>query len=109
MTDIGAICLECPEENGSEACKSCGYGNPCLGCKDYDWQKDTCKSNGGCGMTKLEYCRLELDNHIGGLEISKSTGYWTEDDERTLNLMLMIKEILSNVEIIKDDHDRIGG
>lgn len=48
-------------------------------------------------MTKLEYVRLELDNHIAGLKISKSTGYWTEDDERILNLMLMIKDILDSV------------
>lgn len=100
----GDECLICPEKVDSEACKMCSLANPCLGCGDYDQQKDSCKSNGGCGMTKLEYCRLELDNHIGGLEISKSTGYWTEDDERTLNLMLMIKEILSNVEP-KEGHD----
>jgi len=56
-------------------------------------------------MTKLEYCRLELDNHIGGLEISKAAGIWTEDDERTLELMLLIKDILSNVREVKDDAD----
>ena len=47
-------------------------------------------------MTKLEYIRLELDNHIAGLKISKSTGCWSEDDERILNLMLMIKDILDS-------------
>lgn len=51
-------------------------------------------------MTQLEYVRLELDNHIGGLEISKSVlpDSWTEDDERTLNLMLRIKDILSRIK-----------
>jgi len=56
-------------------------------------------------MTKLEYCRLELDNHIGGLEISKAAGYWSEDDEQTLELLLMIKDILNSIREVKDDAD----
>ena len=51
-------------------------------------------------MTELEYCRMMLDNHIGGLKISKSAlpETWTEDDERTLDLMVRIKAILDRVE-----------
>ena len=37
------------EEMGLKDCKHCSLGNPCLGCSDYDAQKDICKSNGGCG------------------------------------------------------------
>lgn len=53
-------------------------------------------------MDELEYCRRMLDNHIGGLEISKATGYWNEDDERTLDLMVRIKGILERIEV-KDE------
>ena len=50
-------------------------------------------------MTELGYCRIMLDNHIAGLKISKATGYWTDDDERTLDLMQRIKAILDRVEV----------
>lgn len=46
MTDR---CLMCQEAIGSDACKLCPFGNPCLDCLDYDRKSDTCKSNGGCG------------------------------------------------------------
>ena len=49
-------------------------------------------------MTELGYCRLMLDNYIGGLEISKATGYWTEEDERVLYLIRKIKSILERVD-----------
>ena len=55
-------------------------------------------------LEKLGYARIMLDNHIDGLEISKATGYWSDDDERTLNLMYLIKGILSN---IKEEDDWI--
>lgn len=42
--DIGDNCDYCEERN----CKDCRFGNPCLGCIDYDRENDTCKSNGGC-------------------------------------------------------------
>lgn len=42
--DIGDLCAYCEEGN----CKSCSLANPCLGCIDYDEEKDTCKSKGGC-------------------------------------------------------------
>lgn len=42
--------------------------------------------------------RLMLENHIAGLKISKSTGYWNDDDERTLDLMERIKAILDRVQ-----------
>ena len=48
-------------------------------------------------MSKLSFVRIELDNYINGLEISKQTGYWSEDDERTLHLMLMIKDVLEHI------------
>ena len=56
-------------------------------------------------MTELEYCRMDLDNYIGGLEISKSAlpESWTEDDERILNLMMRIKDILCNIKVSKKD------
>ena len=49
-------------------------------------------------LTELEYCRLMLDNHIAGLEISKSTGYWSNEEERLLDLMRRIKSILERIE-----------
>ena len=45
MTYVCEIC----EEMGTVDCEHCCWGNPCLGCSDYDEQTDTCKSNGGCG------------------------------------------------------------
>lgn len=39
------ICLYCEEPN----CIACSYGNPCLGCSDYDRENDACRSSGGCG------------------------------------------------------------
>ena len=41
--DYSYICEFCEED-----CKYCYLGNPCLGCTDYDEEKDICKSNGGC-------------------------------------------------------------
>lgn len=41
-------CDICYEQCGGEGCKLCTWGNPCLGCVDYDLIKDECKSNGGC-------------------------------------------------------------
>lgn len=37
-------CDECNDD-----CKICHYGNPCLGCVDYDEETMKCKTNGGCG------------------------------------------------------------
>lgn len=42
------VCDVC-EEIGESDCIRCEFGNPCLGCNDYDEKKDTCKSDGGCG------------------------------------------------------------
>lgn len=42
-------CDYCPNEIYSIYCRTCTYGNPCLGCEDYDFENDTCKSYGGCG------------------------------------------------------------
>lgn len=30
-------------------CGLCTFGNPCLGCEDYNPLDGSCKSNGGCG------------------------------------------------------------
>lgn len=51
-------------------------------------------------MNELELAKMELDNHITGLEISKNAcpDMWTEDEERTLNLMYRIQDILDRVE-----------
>ena len=43
--DIGDLCDICEEGE----CMLCPYGNPCLGCADYDERFHYCKSNGGCG------------------------------------------------------------
>ena len=45
--ELADICDEC-ENWGVDVCKLCYLGNPCLGCEDYDEEKDTCKSKGGC-------------------------------------------------------------
>ena len=42
------ICEMCREAIGSPDCRMCSYGNPCLGCADYDEATDVCTSNGGC-------------------------------------------------------------
>ncbi len=42
--NISNICDYCEERD----CKFCSFGNPCLGCNDYDIEKDICKSNGAC-------------------------------------------------------------
>lgn len=44
------VCDVC-EEIGESDCMRCEFGNPCLGCNDYDEKKDTCKSDGGRGKT----------------------------------------------------------
>ena len=51
-------------------------------------------------MNELELAKMELDNHITGLEISKNAcpDMWTEDEERALNLMYRIQDILDRVE-----------
>lgn len=35
-------------------CDRCSYGNPCLGCKDYDEINDECTSHGACGGSNDE-------------------------------------------------------
>ena len=35
-------------------CIDCTFGNPCLGCPDYDRTKDECKSNGACASAREE-------------------------------------------------------
>ena len=35
-------------------CKDCTFGNPCLGCSEYDRTKDECKSNGACASAREE-------------------------------------------------------
>lgn len=43
------ISIESGQCDGVNDCKYCRYGNPCLGCDDYDVENDSCKSYGGCG------------------------------------------------------------
>lgn len=45
--DIGNLCELC-EEFGDHDCMLCDFGNPCIGCTDYDLVNDYCKSNGAC-------------------------------------------------------------
>lgn len=47
------ICDIC-EEMGCVDCMRCSWGNPCLGCLDYDEETNTCKSDGGCGRETKE-------------------------------------------------------
>ena len=58
-------CEEC-QEQGDCDCKHC---NPCLGCKDYDAEKEICKSDSGCGEMKSDFeklakARKELEESI---------------------------------------------
>lgn len=39
------VCDWCEDKD----CKYCSWGNPCLGCEDYDLERGVCLSNGGCG------------------------------------------------------------
>lgn len=41
------LCDIC-RETGQENCIHCSMGNPCLGCSDYDEEKDKCRSDGAC-------------------------------------------------------------
>ena len=43
-------CYFCTEEY----CDECRLVNPCLGCEDYNVEKDKCKSKGGCADIKGE-------------------------------------------------------
>lgn len=43
--DVCEICIEW----GNQHCEHCQFGNPCLGCSDYDEDNDICISDGGCG------------------------------------------------------------
>lgn len=54
MSDVGDLCDWCEHAQGSDWCLSCRLGNPCLGCEDYDTERDICLSNGGCGRLKEE-------------------------------------------------------
>ena len=51
-------------------------------------------------MTELEYARLQLDNLINGMEISKSAlpEIWTDEDEERLKLMVLIRGILGRIK-----------
>lgn len=55
----------------------------------------------------LGLVQLELDNHIDGLRIQKETGpnWWSEDDEKVLQLMLRIKDILANIQPVTKGED----
>lgn len=64
-------------------------------------------------MNELELAKMELDNHIKGLEICKEVcrqesgcghnSFWSENDERTLQLMYRIQSILDRVEPKQED------
>ena len=43
--DVCEIC----EEMGCVDCIHCTWGNPCLGCLDYDPWNNKCTSEGACG------------------------------------------------------------
>ena len=62
-------------------------------------------------MSELELVKLELDNHIKGLEICKEasrqergvSSFWSEGDERALKLMYRIQSILDRIEPKQED------
>ena len=54
-------------------------------------------------MDELGFLRIELQNHIDGLEISKMTGCWSDDDERHLQLDKRIMDLLKRIEVKKND------
>ena len=56
-------------------------------------------------MYELGILKIELQNHIDGLEISKSAlpECWTEDDERHLSLMQRIMDFLEKLVVMEDD------
>lgn len=65
------ICDVC-RETGQDDCIRCSMGNPCLGCSDYDEEKDECRSDGACGegekMTDREnmYVVTDIDWETDG-------------------------------------------
>lgn len=40
-----SVCDWCEDKD----CRYCSWGNSCLGCEDYDMERNVCLSNGGCG------------------------------------------------------------
>ena len=47
---MGNVCDWCEDRD----CMYCSWGNPCLGCEDWDTEHQLCLSNGGCGRLKEE-------------------------------------------------------
>lgn len=47
------VCETCREVLDNADCNTCPFGNPCLGCADYDIDTDTCISSGGCAIVNL--------------------------------------------------------
>lgn len=54
-------------------------------------------------MNELELLRIDLNNFIHGHEISKSAckEYWSKDDERALQLLYRIRDVLNRIETRK--------
>lgn len=52
-------CLMCDYAIGSDMCYGCPFGNPCLGCNDFDIEHNNCLSYGGCAKP---YEKEEVDN-----------------------------------------------
>lgn len=60
MTEICDLC----EDMGCVDCKHCVWGNPCLGCTDYDEARDICTSDGACASTAREKEEIEDDRRF---------------------------------------------
>lgn len=56
-------------------------------------------------LDELGFMRIELDNLIGGKEISKAAlpESWSEDDERELALLKWIASLLKRTEVKDGD------
>lgn len=63
------------------------------------------KAEGMSRVDELGFMRIELDNLIGGREISKAAipESWSEEDERELALLKRIASLLSRTEVADGD------
>lgn len=60
-------------------------------------------------MSELELVKMELDNLISGMEIRKAIDVdWWEDDERELQLLQRIHDLLERTKEVKTEDDTGG-
>lgn len=54
MFDACELCREQGGYDGEKYCRLCSFGNPCLGCENYDFESDTCISYVCCLFPESE-------------------------------------------------------